>query len=665
MKKHFNFNLTAKMTLLILGGTVLVFVLVLGKAYLTTRDLIDQESKKHMSNLAISLAASLEQRFRAITKISQGLATVLDTQEWDSRILHQLLYQNLQRNPEIYGMTITFKPHAYKSDQKYYSVYYYRNGSGIRSTFLGSDSYNYFQMDWYILPKELQKPAWTEPYFDEGGGEELMCTYGVPFYSQDPITKSNQFLGITTADISLKWLSDFINSADTGEKGYAFLITETGRFIVHPQERLIMRDTIFSLAEEAGQPQLRDLGRKMIQPAGGEDTGQPQSKNLGRKMIQPTAGYERISSVLSPGPAVVAFSKVPSTGWSVAVVLPEEELFAELNRHNHRTVLMAVAGICLLLVVILFIARSVTGPIRSMVAATSKIAEGDLNVDLSGIRSRDEVGRLAAAFTHMSSRLQQYIKELTETTAANEKIRSELNIAAQIQASILPSTFPPFPDRDDFNLFAKMKPAREIGGDFYDFFLIDEERLALVVADVSGKGVPAALFMMVSRTLIRSLANQDKSPAEVLAEANDLLCQGNDAAMFVTTFLAYYHIPTGKLVMSNAGHNPPFHLDSKGVITPLPKPPGTALGFTPGLIYKEKEFSLLTGETLIFYTDGITEACTPDGQFFGEERLIALLSQFSPLDLEESCHRIIDLLDEFQAGEQFDDITIMMLRKNR
>lgn len=629
------------MTLLILGGTVLVFAIVVGNTYLASREIIFVEAEKRARNLAASLAARLEQEFRAIAKVPLGVVAVLETQEQNMELLSRLLYRSLEHNREIYGMAVGYEPYT-KGDQKYHCLYYYREGTGIRSTYLGSENYDYFQMDWYFLPRKLLRPIWTEPYFDEGGGNILMCTYSIPFSGRPAIPDSKPMSGVVTADMSLSWLHLIMSGGDTGLNGYAFLISETGRFIVHPQQKLVMRESIFSLAEEAIQPQLRNLGRKMVRLPG---------------------GFERIESVLSPSPVVVAFSRVPSPGWSVAVVLPEDELFSELHAHNQQTALMVLVGISLLFVVILLISRSITRPIHFMVQATAKVASGNLAVDLAPIHGRDEIGRLAEAFTHMSNELQQYIKDLTTTTALNERIHSELNIAAQIQASILPSTFPPFPEHDDFSLYAQMKPAREIGGDFYDFFLIDEERLALVMADVSGKGVPAALFMMVSRTIIKSLATQGKSPAEVLAEANDLLCQGNDAAMFVTTFLAYYHVAAGTLIMSNAGHNPPYRIDADGVVHALPKPPGTALGFIPGLAYTEKEESLAPGETLVFYTDGVTEATAPDGQFFGEDRLIGLLSQYYQLELEDTCHRIIEVLDKFQAGEQFDDITLLMIKR--
>jgi sigma-B regulation protein RsbU (phosphoserine phosphatase) len=246
---------------------------------------------------------------------------------------------------------------------------------------------------------------------------------------------------------------------------------------------------------------------------------------------------------------------------------------------------------------------------------------------------------------------------------AKEKIENELNIAAQIQKSILPTTFPAFPDHCEFDLYAMMTPAREVGGDFYDFFFVDDDLLALIIADVSDKGVPAALFMMISHTIFRSIAKQHKSPSQVLAETNDLLCEGNDTGMFVTAFLSYYHLTTGRLIYSNGGHNPALLFGPNAVCRELTCKHGTALGVRSGQSYKENVAKLEPGDILVLYTDGVTEACSPGNELFGMDRFTKLVCDCHSLSLSQMFNYVDKDLKAFQQGNQFDDITMLALKR--
>jgi sigma-B regulation protein RsbU (phosphoserine phosphatase) len=250
-----------------------------------------------------------------------------------------------------------------------------------------------------------------------------------------------------------------------------------------------------------------------------------------------------------------------------------------------------------------------------------------------------------------------------ELRAAQEKVENELNIAAQIQRSILPSDFPAFPEHDEFDLYAMMTPAREVGGDFYDFFFVDADHLAVIIADVADKGVPAALFTMICRTIFRSIARQRKSPSQVLTETNDLLCEGNDTGMFVTAFLAYYHLSTGRLTYSNGGHNPALLFGPNGDSRELARKHGPALGVRSGLMYKEDVDTLEHGQILVLYTDGVTETCSPDDELFGVDRFTELVCSCVSLNLSQMFNRIDKDLKEFQQDNLFDDITVLALKR--
>ena len=252
---------------------------------------------------------------------------------------------------------------------------------------------------------------------------------------------------------------------------------------------------------------------------------------------------------------------------------------------------------------------------------------------------------------------------LFQESLEKQRMEEELNIGHELQKSVLPSTFPAFPEHKEFDLYAMMVPAREVSGDFYDFFFIDDEHLAVIIGDVSGKGVPAALFMMVSRTIFRSIAKQRKSPSQVLAEANDLLCEGNQTGMFITACIAYYHLPTGLLTYSNGGHNPPLLFYQNKVCRELTSKHGPALGAWPGLSYKENDETLELGQILVMYTDGVTEAASPYHEMFGMNRFINLVHSCNDLNLTQMLDQIDKSLKEFQNGYQFDDITLLALKR--
>jgi sigma-B regulation protein RsbU (phosphoserine phosphatase) len=290
------------------------------------------------------------------------------------------------------------------------------------------------------------------------------------------------------------------------------------------------------------------------------------------------------------------------------------------------------------------------------------------------VKSHIELKEARESLKNQNKILEQRVEERTrevidlqrvefDLRAAQEKVENELNIAAQIQKSILPSNFPAFPENGEFDLYAMMSPAREVGGDFYDFFFIDDDHLAMIIADVSDKGVPAALFTMISRTILRSIVRQRKSPSQVLTETNDLLCEENDTGMFVTVLIAYYHLHTGQFTYSNGGHNPALLFGSDGTSKELVRKHGPALGVRPGLTYQEDAETLEPGQFLVLYTDGVTEASSPQNELYGLDRFAKLVSSCKSLKLSQMFEHIDKDLKKFQQGNQFDDITVLALRK--
>lgn len=273
-----------------------------------------------------------------------------------------------------------------------------------------------------------------------------------------------------------------------------------------------------------------------------------------------------------------------------------------------------------------------------------------------------EVGDLARSYISMVEDIGGYVTNLQKVTAEKERINAELSLASSIQAHMLPCIFPAFPDRDEFDVYASMTPAKEVGGDFYDFFMVDDSHMAVVMADVSGKGVPAALFMVIAKTLIKNYAQSGIKPEEVFTTVNRLLCDGNKAGLFVTAWLGVLELTTGKLTYVNAGHNPPLIKQNGGEFTYLKSRVSFVLAGMETIKYRQNEITIAPGDRLFLYTDGVTEATNSSIELYGEERLSAFMNSHSGENAEEILHDLKADIYAFQGeAPQFDDITMLML----
>ncbi|MCX5794046.1 MAG: SpoIIE family protein phosphatase [Elusimicrobia bacterium] len=632
-------SIAFKLIVLVCATSTVVFAVVFGFFYRFTSRLMLQDTERYARQLTMSTVHQVRSILGPIQKVPEGLADYLDDAPVGQETMQRLLKQAAQTNPDIYGFWIAFAPHAFDQKHLYFCPAYHRMNGKLRYAVLGSPTYQYFYEDFFQIPKELGRPAWSEPYFDVGGGDILMTSYSVPFYRR--VAGERRFVGVVGVDISLDWLTKLVSSIKVLRTGDAFLISQNGTFVTHHRKQLIMNETIFSLAEGRGDPVLREIGRRMI---GGEMGFRP---------------YRRVGT---DEPAHMFFAPIGIAGWSLGVVFPDRELLSDLRRLSWITVLVGTGA---LLILVLFVAsecRSVTQPLTAMARATEAMAGGNLDVDLPQALSRDEVGQLTDSFRRMRDSLKDYIRKLTETTAAKQRIESELSIARDIQMSTLPKIFPPLPDFPEIEMHAVLDPAREVGGDLYDFYLMEGGQFCFTIGDVSGKGVPASLFLAITKTLLKSVAGATLSPAAILARVNDNLSEGNDQMMFVTTFFAVLDIKTGMLRYSNGGHNPPLLLRRGEEMSFLEGGHGTAVGVRPGAAYEEATLTLRPGDGLFLYTDGVTEGMAPDGSFFGEERMLEYLKQARELPPKDMVLGLLKDVDRFSQGDHADDITLLALR---
>ncbi len=623
------------MVLLILfaGGAVLAAVVV-GSAR-TSRSMLEVELKGRAEGLAEATAGRIEAVEQGVERSAAGLALTFDHLPASRNQIFRLLADLVQSNPVIYGAAYAVEG-AGPSRAGRLAAYAYRGPLGITTRDLVAEGYEFETRDWYAIPRALAAPSWSEPYFDEGGGDIVMATYTVPFGGGKDVR------GAVTCDVSLRWLADTMAVLPLGEAGYGFIVSHNGTIVAHPTRKFIMNETIFSIAEARRDAALRGIGQRMVR---GE------------------TGFVPFSSLTTLQPSYVAFAPIGSTGWAVGVVYRRETLDAKVTRLEVTQLLVGLAGFGGLVVVIVGLAHSITRPLRRLEAATHALAGGNLDAPVPEVRGDDEVAHLAASFGQMQRDLRGHIERLQQTTAAKERIERELQIARTIQLSLVPKTFPPFPQRSDFEIHATLDPAREVGGDFYDFFLIDEQRLCLVIGDVAGKGVPAALYMAVTRTLIKTLFRELPEPAAVLDRLNRELAQGNESAMFVTIFCAVIELAHGTCHYANGGHNLPHVVHPTGEVETVPPVGGCVVGAMEGPSYRAATIPLAPGDTLFLFTDGVVECMDRAGRMFGSARTSDRLAGLRGRPCSEVIAEMRECLRRFAGGaEQSDDITMLAFR---
>ncbi|MCR5487604.1 MAG: SpoIIE family protein phosphatase [Lachnospiraceae bacterium] len=486
--------------------------------------------------------------------------------------------------------------------------------------------YDHYSRVWYQQAKEEGKVCFTDVYLDSfGRGLTISCA--APFYDE-----KDQFAGVVAMDILISDLYAAILNLDLGdEEAYAFLVDNSGNVISPDEEvRTIHDDPDLDQATED-------------------------------KILNGQTGVS-----LTEKGVYYAYTPVESVSWKLCIHVPQSYVLAparEMDEQIMESILLfTLILVLIILIVTLFVQRfanSLTKPLIALSEDARIISGGDLE-HRAQVFHNDEIGDVATNFNDMAIALKQYIEDLTAVTAEKERIGAELNVATQIQADMLPRIFPPFPERGEFDLYATMDPAKEVGGDFYDFFLIDNDHVGLVMADVSGKGVPAALFMVIAKTLIKNRALMGGSPSEVLSYANEQLCEGNEAELFVTVWFAILTISTGKGVAANAGHEHPAIRRAGGKYELSIYKHSPAVASMEGLRFREHEFELHPGDSLFVYTDGVAEATNAQDELYGTERMLEVLNRNPDAMAEEQLKSIKEDIDLFVGdAPQFDDITML------
>lgn len=569
-----------------LGGLLLIIVAVVTleatsiiQYYFSQKGIKEEANQRAQSELEAT-------ELKIMDVVNQAEAAVRNSMwiaQWCLNVPDSLLrvtQRIVADNPVVKGSTVALVP-GYSKKYPLYSPYTAAKPDGsMESLSLATEEYNYPAQEWFTKPIELDGGYWSEPYFDEGGGNILMVTYSLPVKDAD-----GRIAAVLTADISLDWLTEMVGSVHVYPTAFSMVISRAGQFMVCPAETLVMKS---SVQEFAGQM---------------EDSAA--IAQLNNAMLSGQSGSMEIRS--QGLVHHVFFAPVSRTGWSLSIVIPDEEIFGKLKSVGKRVMLLQILGILMIILILRSVARN-----------------------------------------------QLKYKALNER---KEKMQSELQIAHNIQMSMIPKIFPAFPERKDLDMSAMLVPAKEVGGDLYDFFIRDEH-LFFCVGDVSGKGVPASLVMAVTRSLFRSLSNREKSPATIVTQMNDSMSDMNESNMFVTLFIGVLDMKTGHLDYCNAGHNAPVLFTDH--ISMLEVEPNLPLGIIQDFQYKEQSVQLKNDDALFLYTDGVTEAENIHHELFGEERMEAVLH--TRRSAQEHLEAMRNAIAAF-VGEapQSDDITLLFI----
>ncbi|MBR6386327.1 MAG: SpoIIE family protein phosphatase [Ruminococcus sp.] len=516
-------------------------------------------------------------------------------------------------------------------------------------------SFDVLNRPWYVNTVETNGLCFT-------GVERDFFTGRIEIVCSAPVYKNGKIVAVVGANMFLDEMEQYVNSS-ANNGGFVCVINGDGKIIFSPHTEGTFRAEVEDEAPDLRNSENRELAAFVAESL-------EKSTPLYTMEADGTKYY-------------MAGSPLPTVGWSIISLVdfnftrqPTEALLAQYDRIVNKTNSEAMQGasnslrtVLILTVVMLALAsfsslqlaKRIVNPIERMTKRIADIKDNDLQFVMEDTyRTDDEVEELAKAFATLSERTCRYINDIQTITAEKEKISAELNVAAQIQEDMLPKISPVFPGRKEFDIYASMNPAKEVGGDFYDFFMIDDDHFGMVMADVSGKGVPAALFMVIAKTLIKNRAQTGGSPSEILRDVNNKLCEGNDSELFVTVWLSILEISTGKVVTSNAGHEYPMLKRKNEKFELVKTKHSPAVATLEGLKFREYEFQLHAGDILFVYTDGAPEATNTKNELFGTERMIDVLNKSSNLPIMDMIKNVSEAINLFVGdAPQFDDITML------
>ncbi len=648
MGKEKKSKLSRRITWRVIGIIVFFNVLIIGAIIVFTFIVSLLSGSSRGQYVTDGIAGNMETMMWVVKTVANNNRAEVEANLDSPEQVFDALERELRINKGLVGSFAAFEPDYFKSEGRWFEAYaYFADSMKIERRQIGSPKHDYFKSAWYekALNLDLEDDGYlTDPYFDDSVGNGMYCSYVLPIFD-----RQGRKVGVFGVVLDISWLNESIHAIEKT------VLKEVYSDSVSILKEGLKRNTLFSI-------QIIDSKGNRIAGSDSLDLsilkGEQAKVDDDLEMADLKGTYYYINS-----------KHLNYTNWTLAVLQGFDMVF--LYGEILAVVIllfMGVGGI----VIFFFTGRSIshaTKPLAFLSESAQEVAKGNFDTSLPTFEHNDEVTQLRDSFGIMQQSLKQYVEELKTSTAAKASIESELTIAHNIQMSMLPKTFPAFPNRKDIELYAELTPAKAVGGDLYDFFIHDE-RLFFCIGDVSGKGVPASLVMAVTRTLFRNIAVHTFSPSHIVQTMNMNVCEGNDNCMFVTLFVGVLDLQTGHLRYCNAGHDAPYILKEKGKVESgqsaaaalLACDSNLPIGIMSDGQYTEQEADMTSGDMLFLYTDGLTEAENSSHELFGEDRITDVIAAFdgSPQELIASMTGVVrQFVGDY---EQSDDLTMLAIQ---
>lgn len=623
-----------RLSLKVLVSTISLVVLTVILLSVATYRSVTEASDKIAASLLDCSIKDLDMMFMNVEDAAANNIWTIKEHVEDPEFAYRVTWRLLETNPEIVGSTVAFVPDFYPEKGRWYAPYTYRapGSDDLMSIQMGGESYDYHSMEWFTAPVKSRRNCWCQPYFDKGGGDQLMTTFSIPIWNDD-----KNIYAVFTSDVSLADLKEKLSEIKPYKHSYAILVDGKGNYICHPDSSYVLKKNLLEDASASGNKDFVEVAGKLV--AGERGNGIIRTGN-GKRLI------------ISYGPL--------HNGWREAIVTPYVDVFGRAR--NLIIIFEIIAALCLILLYY-FNKRIISRESQSITEftyAALNLAQGKFDARIPEVHTEDELKRLHDSLHYLERSISRYIKELKSTTFAKERIESELNVASNIQMAMLPKNFP---EGRGVDIHAVLHPAKEVGGDLYDFY-IKERFLYFAVGDVSGKGVPAALLMAITRAAFRFISGMGLEMNDVVSRINNAFAESNEQGMFVTLFVGRIDLTTYEMEYCNAGHNPIMTISPDGKAALLHAKPNIAAGLFENFSYEKETLQLSRGSRLLLYTDGVSEAENTSKELYGEQRMLDFAST---LDVSTTSKEFIDSLSsdvaDFTSGaDQNDDITILSIK---
>lgn len=635
----FNFRgLAFKQSLMILAAITVVFGLIFGIMSYKTQNMLNKMTVENGEETSRANVNYIDKLFNASKLIGEDLSHKLTDHPMTKSDMDDFLLQSLfnARNlvPQVVAVVVAYEPGMGPETPKGEYMRLARFNHTDTKLVTGA---NYQDKEWYASTRDGKTARWQEPFIGEFVPEPI-AVYTIPLFKKDK-NGEDVLVGVLAIDMSIEFLKDEIGSIPISNSGYALITTAKNLAVAYPKELAQGKRNRDIIVKEKRGNSLTNFDRK-----GRDNSGL------------------FIGTVADGEESAIYYTTINSTNWTFMVVWPIQKYLEDQSAMRRLFLMMALGGYGVILVIILLISFRVAKPLKDLTIAARKLGRGNFDVAIPKITGHDEVAEFAWAFSNMLTE----IKDNIEKQKDMKRIERELDLARNIQLSMLPGEERDENSDDDRHELAPfLLPAKEVGGDFYDFFKIDNDHLCVVIGDVSGKGVAAALFMMVARIILRTMTKNLKSISEAFNKTNYALAKRNRLNMFVTVWAGIIDLRTGHIDFASAGHNPPVVRHKDGSTEFIPSKSSIVMAAMENTVYKQQSYDLGAGDTLFLYTDGVTEATDSNNELFNNDRLIEALKKSGDMKTADICSFVKNEIDSFvKEAPQFDDITMLAVKYN-